>query len=588
MYKIFYSAVILSFYITCCAQSTHQLVDSAMANKNINYARSIFWADLAFKKSNSDNDKISAAQSAYLLGVGNYLSGNLDESLVWYFKSESLFKSVSDTSGLILLYSDMCVFYLKLKKFNSADTFISNAINLSRFKKDSNLLASAINNRGLLYLDEGKIDNAIQDFETSNMLYQKLNDKLGMAYALDYLSSAYSEKKLFTKAYTSLEQSKMMRIGLGDKMGEAIAINNIGELYLAQNLPEKALPFFLETVKKSHAINFADLEMNGYKMLSKAYQKIKNFRSAFDAQNNYLILNQKIQDEKRVKTIEELQTKYETDKKQQQIIVLNDQSKIQQLLIGKRNFTIFIIVGIFLFSIFSAWQYYLRNKIKQENNLKNEIAHQQNLAALGIIEAEERERKRIAGDLHDGLGQLISSVKMNTEILVERYLIKNADADNLSVKTISLIDESCREVRSIAHQMMPNVLVKLGLVFALRDLVNNINSDKLRTNIHISGIEERLDPHIETVLYRVIQESINNVIKHAFASVLDISLMCEKKEITVTIEDNGKGFDLDEKNEAIGIGLRNMANRIEFLKGTVDISSAKGKGTLIAIYIPRD
>ncbi len=588
MHKFFSLAVLLFLYATSTAQSAQQLIDSARANKNIEYARVIFWADLAFKKSTTENDKKLAAQSAYLLGVGNYLSGNFDAALVWYFKSEALAKSVNDTSDLIPLYADMCVFYLKLKKFNAADTVIRNAIHLSMLVHDSTQLASTINNRGLLFLDEGKIDSAIQDFETSKKLYEKLNDKLGMAYALDYLSSAYSEIKNYTKAFQSLEQSRAMRIGLGDKMGEAIAINNIGELYLAQNQPEKALPYFLETIKKSKAINFADLEMNAYKMLGQTYQKLNNFHAAFDAQNQYLNLNQKIQDEKRVKTIEELQTKYETDKKQQQIIRLNDESKIQQLLIGKRNFTIFIIAGIFLFSIISAWQFYLRYKIKQENKLKDEIAHQQNLAALGIIDAENRERKRIAGDLHDGLGQLMSTVKMNTEILVERYVVKNAASQNLSEKTMSLIDESCREVRSIAHQMMPNVLVKSGLVFALRDLVNNINSDKLKASVYISGIENRLAPHIETVLYRVVQESINNVIKHAHASVLDISLRGEEKEITVTIEDNGKGFNMADREKTMGIGLKNMASRIEFLKGAVDISSALGKGTLVAIYIPRD
>jgi two-component system NarL family sensor kinase len=134
--------------------------------------------------------------------------------------------------------------------------------------------------------------------------------------------------------------------------------------------------------------------------------------------------------------------------------------------------------------------------------------------------------------------------------------------------------------------MMPNALIKSGLVSALRDFINKIPSNKLKISIDTQGINEQLDSTTETVLYRVIQESVNNVIKHADATVLDILLLCDKKEITVSIEDDGRGFDTADKSKFAGIGLKNMISRIEYLKGTVDISSAPGKGTLVAIYIP--
>jgi signal transduction histidine kinase len=134
--------------------------------------------------------------------------------------------------------------------------------------------------------------------------------------------------------------------------------------------------------------------------------------------------------------------------------------------------------------------------------------------------------------------------------------------------------------------MMPNALIKSGLVSALRDFINKIPSEKLKISLETKGIDKGLESTTETVLYRVIQESVNNVIKHAEATALDILLLCDEKEITVSIEDNGKGFNTGDKGKFSGIGLKNMISRVEFLKGTVDISSSPGKGTLVAIFIP--
>jgi signal transduction histidine kinase len=230
--------------------------------------------------------------------------------------------------------------------------------------------------------------------------------------------------------------------------------------------------------------------------------------------------------------------------------------------------------------------FYNRYKLKQETVLQTAVIQQQDMASKRIVDAEEAERKRIAADLHDGVGQLFSTVKMNLEILVERFVSKQPDALKLAEKTLALVDESCTEVRSIAHQMMPNALIKSNLVAALQDFVKKIPADLLKITIETTGVDERLDNSIETVLYRVIQESVNNVIKHANASLLDIILLADEREITVTIEDNGKGFDTSDKTKFSGIGLKNMVSRVEYLKGTVDISSSPGKGTLVAIYVP--
>ena len=151
-------------------------------------------------------------------------------------------------------------------------------------------------------------------------------------------------------------------------------------------------------------------------------------------------------------------------------------------------------------------------------------------------------------------------------------------------RVLGLVDESCSEVRAVSHSMMPNALLKKGLSSALGDFIQKIDQKVLKIQLHIEGLEERLMPETESVLYRIIQECITNVIKHSHANRLDLSLLRNKEGIDITIEDNGKGFDT--KKKSAGIGLQNIQARIAFLKGSIDLSSVPGKGTSIGIYIP--
>lgn len=241
-----------------------------------------------------------------------------------------------------------------------------------------------------------------------------------------------------------------------------------------------------------------------------------------------------------------------------------------------------LISSIFIFS----YQAHTLKRLKYTTGLQAQIIKQQSQSAKGIITADESERQRIAGNLHDGVGQLLSATRMNLDTLFERLKLTDPENGELADKAMAMVDESCREVRAIAHQMMLDVLLKAGLAPALRDFVNKISSDKLKVTLEMTGLESRLQNNVELVLYRVIQETVNNVLKHANASSLDIQLMRDDIEVSVTIEDNGRGFSTAHMEKFEGIGLKNIITRVAYLKGTVDISSSPGKGTLVAILTP--
>lgn len=211
---------------------------------------------------------------------------------------------------------------------------------------------------------------------------------------------------------------------------------------------------------------------------------------------------------------------------------------------------------------------------------------QQDLATKAIINAEENERKRIAADLHDGVGQIMSAAKMNLSAFENEITFKD-DAQKIYFdKLIGLVDESCKEIRSVSHQMMPNALLKNGLASAVKEFIDKIDNRIIKINLYTEGLNERLDGNTETVLYRIIQECVNNVIKHSGANNLDISLIKDNDGISATVEDNGRGFDTMDRQKTEGIGLKNIRSRVEFLKGTVDFDSSPGKGTLVAIHVP--
>jgi signal transduction histidine kinase len=281
----------------------------------------------------------------------------------------------------------------------------------------------------------------------------------------------------------------------------------------------------------------------------------------------------------------------DSSQKEEKIRSLNRQALIQQLEIdnesldGKRkDLTIFAISAVAALAGLSGLFGYKRFRSQKEKQLQQVMMEQQDLAARSILSAEENERKRIAGDLHDGVGQVMSAAKMNLSAIESELRFNDEAQRQRFEKIISLVDESCREVRAVSHNMMPNALIKSSLAGAVREFINQVDARVLKINLHTEGLNETTDSNTEAVLYRVIQECVNNVIKHAHAQQLDISLIRDQDGISVTIEDNGRGFS--PSATVAGIGLKNVRTRINYLKGTVEWDTAPGKGTVVGIWVP--
>jgi two-component system, NarL family, sensor kinase len=370
-----------------------------------------------------------------------------------------------------------------------------------------------------------------------------------------------------------------IRRNLGDSFAIALTWSDLGTSMNAKGDYVKAVKYLTESNRMAEKLHYPELQANNYNELADAATKQMDYKKALEYFQKRTSLRDSIFSTEKTKQIEELNTKYQTVKKEQII-------EQQQNRLIKQNFLFLGLAGLALMIGLLAWSQYKRYKLRKETQLQTEIMKQQELATKAVIEAEEEERQRIARDLHDGVGQMMSVAKMNLSAFESEIIFSNEEQKLSFEKIIHLVDDSCKEVRHVSHNMMPHALLKSNLASAVRDFIDKIDKKTLEIHFYSEGLDERLNSNTENVLYRVIQECVNNVIKHAGATELDISVIRDKDGISATIEDNGKGFDTSDKEKFEGIGLKNILTRVEYLKGTVEFDSSPGRGTAIGLHVP--
>jgi len=387
-------------------------------------------------------------------------------------------------------------------------------------------------------------------------------DAIGKKYfdmALDY---AYRSKDTVQIAYAEIKQG--IYFTTINRCREGIqAFNQAYTHYKSKKLIEGE-------IYAMDCLAWANSECGDAKEVYKIFKRVKVIRDSIFRQET-------------AENIARYRTLYETEKKERENATLALQ--VEQDVRNRRMlFAVFSIVLLLIAIGFII--IYWRYRLKRQRAADRQLAEQQQIRLTAVIEAEEKERKRIASDLHDGVGQTMSAAKINLSLLQAEIEFATDEQRETFEKALALVDESCREVRNVSHSMMPNALLKWGLATAIRNFIHRINSKVLNVDYYSEGLDTSLDANKEVILYRVIQECVNNVIKHSGATKLYVALISDEKEISVTIEDNGKGFDVHDAEKFEGIGLKNIQSRINFLNGTVEWDSTPGKGTVVIINIP--
>lgn len=515
------------------------------------------------------NDSIYLADSYFFRGQAEDYRGSMLNAMEDYQKARDIYEAIGDreyvnyvNGGIAILFSRFGIYEEsqrirkeliddaeenglitdhRIQLYNMAETYRKQektAAQLEALKKAESLL-----------------DEEPKDPYLEIMLYLALSKFYGD-----------EDQPELQKSYFDLaEEKRENEPRVSDENGAYLIAKS--QLYLDQDQHEEALEIANQLLAISKDRENMDHLLNAYKLIIKSSENLGDFTTAFTANQDLMRYKDSIFTVNQAQSFAFYQTRYETEKKEREILrksVELEETKTAsrlrtQLMLGVISVLIILAVILFLTAR-------LRH-LRKQKLLEQEYARQ-------LLKIQEEERKRISKDLHDGLGQSL-------------LLIKNKVALNQSQNAGEMLDTAISELRAIARSLHPMQLEKLGLSKALEQMLDQIDRETdLFVSSEIEDISQVLSKEKELQLYRIAQEAINNILKHAQADAIRMILKKESKQILMSIEDNGLGFDFSEKYQDFqSLGLKTLKERTAAIKGSMKVSSEKGNGSKLSFIV---
>ena len=520
---------------------------------------------------------------------------NFTEAINSYILALKLEEKLDNQKRMADFYDMLWAVYFYQEIFPKALEYNQQALKIYQNLKDTVNTAKVLDHLGSLYnsrqycekrtSDETKVDyeTALNYYQQSLSLLEKKNYNEGIVNAWSNIGNLYRRMGELDKAlqYVQKAVDYYRQTNNFDRLPATMRM--LGLIYSRLHQYDQALAFLLESQKIGEREKRTDGIQFLYEDIARTYEYQLDYKNSLKYYKKYMTLRDSVYNNEKSKQIFELETKYQTEKKQ---------SEIEKLILVKKQRTLVIyilIASLLLVSLF-GYTYFrnIRNKkiiadqkleIKEKQLLELE-KERQLTAAKSVLLGEEAERSRLAGDLHDGLGGLLTGVKLKLSSMKENAIITSENLAHFN-HALDLLDTSITEMRRVAHNLMPETLMHYGLRTALNDFIKQVEPDGLPIiRFNTFGEDLRYEKEIEITLYRITQELATNAIKHAQAKQIDIQLFTEKDRICVQVIDNGIGFDPEGLDTSkTGKGLKNIQDRVTAFNSKFEILSQHGKGT---------
>jgi len=512
--------------------------------------------------------------------------GQKDSSFFFLYEAQKWCETTADKKYVSKIYTYLGGLYLDYNDTVNALRNLLIANNIARQNKDTESLIIACTELGNYHFQREHFDSALFYFKKCETLFSDrqqaidlpdIYNNIGLAYT--YQNNAGLAIAYYHKALSIYSKNKQLN-------EIALTYQNIGSTYLYIHSIDSSIHYLQAGKKLSLETGDRNIEAKCLDYLADAYSEKGNYKKAFEYRKQFGDLSDSLMNDDKIKQIAEMQAKYETEKKEQQINLLNEKTKRR---LAERNG--FIAGSAVLLVLLAALGYFYvqRQRLALQNA---EIASQRITVLLNeqeiktynaMIEGQEEERKRVAEELHDRLGSMLSTVKLWFGALEDKAVPNKEQY----TKVNHLLDDAVDEVRKVSHNLSTGMVMSFGLVPALEELCRGIDASGLiKCRLLAYGMDERIDNQKETGIYRMVQELASNILKHAKATRIIIQLNLVENELNVTVEDDGTGFDPTARRPGSGIGLKNLETRAARLGGTYHIDTSPGKGTISIINIP--
>lgn len=531
------------------------------------------------------------------IGLLYYQFQDYERSLTYFTQNEQLIEdaglsgSVEDASN----YWNLGAVYERMNYPQRAISSYRSAITAYEKEDDSNALGNLHQNIGKVFENLEEPDSALFYYDTAQTLFEQVGNEESLANLRINVAVIYNTLNDPEKALNLLLQSQEFYEARESVAMLPVLYNNLGATQLLLRNYDQSIIDYKKAAEASENANNLTRKMHAMMGLSEAYEKKGDFRNAYNYHREYVVLNDSLYNIERTKAVEELITKYETEKKEAEIELLTakqaqSDAEKKALVLGLLAL-IFSVVGIIGWFIYSNRKKRIIAEQKEtlfQNEIDSLLDRQQLESVSAMLEGQDKERKRLAAELHDRLGSILSLVKLYFSSMDEDIKEKQPDLYASFSEGNQFLDDAFSEVRALIKEMKEGTTSGEGLQKDLEKLLLKITKLGVEIKSRIE-LDKKLDSMVEINVYRVVQEALSNSLKYSKAELIEL-ILSDKEGLSVTIRDNGIGFDPDKlpgkQKERESYGVENMENRVKLLGGEFVMEAQKHKGVTINVNIP--
>ena len=514
--------------------------------------------------------------------IHNHLQ-QYDLATAKYLEAARIFHDIGEDALSFPPYNNLSYIYNMLGNYEKSIFYANECYKIGVKLNDLGKIGFSINSIASARIQLKQFDSAIQPLRTNLVRGAQIKNNLILCRSHNLLAQCFSDgTKQYDSATYHYKQSLVYAKALNNQFEIASSLHNIGHGYIMGGQYDSAIVYLKRTIEFAKPLQLDQVVQYATASLVDAEELKGDTTKAYRYLKDYLTITDTIRNRNNRAAVDELEAKFQTEKKELQINQLQSEKKAQALV----NYSIIGgAVALVVVSLLVFRNYKQKQKLQQQriNDLETQ---QQLLATEAVLKGEEQERTRLAKDLHDGLGGMLSGIKYSFNTM-KANLVMTPENHQAFERSMDMLDSSIKEMRRVAHNMMPEALVKFGLDTALKDFCNDINqSGALEVSYQSIDMQNAVIEQTTSItIFRIVQELVNNIIKHAAAKTAIVQVTKTNGAISITVEDDGKGFDTAVLQRVKGIGWSNIQSRIDYLKGKTDIQSSAGKGTSVHIEL---